>query len=158
MSARPRSLVLVLLSALAASASTRVARADDAAAKVATYELRFEGEVSEGVRAAVAARVLAGLAASGMRVMGSDEVKGVLGKRSCTTARCLKKLWVMLGSRYVVGGTVKGADRTYDVTLWVSDARNAKRLSRSSADVLGLRRRSCARCDGCWPSRASTCP
>jgi hypothetical protein len=98
----------------------------------AVAALTFAGEVSEGLREALVKRLGAGLRASGLPVAG---------QLSCDHGQaCLHGAWVKLGTRYVAGGRVSGADREFEIALWLADAPTGKVLARvvQRCEICGL--------------------
>ena len=109
---------------------------------VAIATLRYEGDVPEGVREMIASRLATGLAATGLNVVGATVVQTALGADSaCAALPCWQKLWVKLGCRFVVGGTISGEDRSYRIALWLGDARSGRALARvdQRCELCGLR-------------------
>jgi hypothetical protein len=103
---------------------------------------RVEGEVNEGVRGAVRDRLLAGLRGSRLRVVDEQAAEAALGPhyRSCGGPPCWKLALEQLHSRYVVGGSINGEDRSYIIELWVADAHAGKVAAkvRKTCNICGL--------------------
>ena len=127
----------VLVCSGAAPASAR-----QPASSVAIGALAFTGEVTDGVRAVVVERLRSGLLATGVPVAPTEVVARALGDDfgRCSDPDCWRKLWVKLGSRYVVGGRIEGHDRSYEIELWLADARRGAHLARlqHSCEICGL--------------------
>ena len=111
--------------ALAVGAALLVAgAAARAETTVAVVGLAFKGEVPSAVRAAMNEHLGNGLSAAGLRLVPEASLRAALGERDgrCAEAACWKGVAARLGCRYVVGGSVKGEDRSYDLALWMGDA------------------------------------
>ncbi|MDQ1347455.1 MAG: hypothetical protein QG573_826 [Acidobacteriota bacterium] len=85
--------------------------------------LAFEGEVPAPVRQAMASRLGAGLTAARVKLVDQAAMlKAIAGRGTCHEPACWKSVAAALGCRYVVGGTVRGEDGSYEIRLFMGDA------------------------------------
>jgi hypothetical protein len=115
------------------------ARADT---PVAVLGLAFKGEVPSAVRTAMTEHLGNGLTAAGLRLVTAAQQRAALGDRqgSCAEAPCWKGVAAKVGCRYVVGGSVTGEDRNYDIALWMGDAASGTVAAwvQERCDICGL--------------------
>jgi len=89
------------------------------AADVAVVDLSFKGSIQDWMKKLLHGRLVKGLKATGATVVTDQGVRLVI-KGSCDTDLCRAKLAARIGCRYLVGGTIKGEDRSYDINLWMA--------------------------------------
>ncbi len=108
---------------------------------VAVFELNFQGEVPAPLRDLLNARLVAGLTASGMKVIHGAPVRrfNVARGSVCDDAACRRAAAGTLGCRYVLGGAVQGEDRFFKLELWIADGYTGAVLARTrqSCEICG---------------------
>jgi hypothetical protein len=111
--------------------------ATDEAPSVAIIELRFKGQINEGMRSALAEGTKKGLTDAGMKVQlySAKQIK------SCSTPACWRQIAGKLGCRYLIDGLVTGEDRSYQIKLRIIDGYNGKTKAQVDrrCDICGLR-------------------
>ncbi len=104
--------------------------------------LRFEGEVPPPVRQAMAERLAAGLGAARVKLADPAAVlKAIAGRGPCHDAACWKAVAAAVACRYVVGGSVKGEEGSYELDLFMGDAFSGAVAARvqQRCEVCGLK-------------------
>lgn len=113
-------LKIVIFSWFLLTAST----AQAATVSVAVVDLHFKGEISPALKDLLSVRLMKGLAATGLELIKDEAVQQVLKSNSirrCNTPDCWRTVAGKLACRYIVGATVEGEDRLYDLHLWIAD-------------------------------------
>lgn len=118
-----RSTLVWMCSLLALAPGAPALGAPPAETPVVLLGLRFDGEVPPPVRQAMAERLASGLAAARVKLADPAAVlKAIGGRGPCQDPACWKPVAAAVGCRYVVGGTVKGEEGSYEIDLFMGDA------------------------------------
>jgi hypothetical protein len=108
----------------------------------AVVDLKFGGEITEGVREVLSRKLRNGLGATGMQVIPDERLKKALGAKAghCVAAPCWRLAAGKLGCRFLAGGTVVGEDRTYELELYLADGYTGNIVARvqQRCDICGL--------------------
>jgi hypothetical protein len=114
--------------------------------RVVVVGLTFEGEVSAGLRKLMRERLESGLLAAGLQAATEQERARALAGREgrCFEPACWRAVAQKLGCRYAVGGTVRGDDQDYAISLWLGDSATG-----------AVRARAAERCDLCGQRAAA---
>lgn len=142
-------LAMLVSAALFAAARPAAARPRGARNRVVVLPVSFADSVTPGARRIVEQRLALGLKASGMELVEGTKqatsgaepaVDGAGASDSCKPA-CRRVLAAKTRARYVVGGHVSGAERFYEMKLWLADGYSGKIVARAEreCDICGLK-------------------
>jgi hypothetical protein len=138
-----RVLAILLLLATSGPAEAAAPAPARAATPVAVVGLDFRGDVPTPVRRIAEERLGKGLAGTGLLLLPAHQVRHTLGTlySRCDSDECRRAAAGQLACRYVVSGTVRGDDGSYDFHLWIGDGYTGRVSARvrQRCDICGLK-------------------
>ncbi|MBW2731485.1 MAG: PEGA domain-containing protein [Deltaproteobacteria bacterium] len=86
----------------------------------------FDGDLTPAVKSICTQRLALGLKATGAIVKDGPRVTKLMPTEGACDDVCRQKIAAALQAQYIVGATVKGEDRFYELHLWLADAESGK--------------------------------
>jgi TolB-like protein len=117
-------------------AAAAVAHAGASRGRVAVVGVTFAGSVPQAAREILARRLSDGLTTARFQLVGNGDDAAA----GCADASCWKQAASRLGADYLVRGTVRERQKTYDLVLEIVDARQGEVVGKSDArcDICGI--------------------